>query len=78
MDECKKIQFTKIEAKSILNHNRKSHFNKKWRKEVRYYHCPECNMWHLTSREEYGEQIDIKIDYTEWEKYLKPDNKIII
>ena len=37
----------KQEAMAILNHLPM----KQYRREKRYYHCPECNMWHLTSNE---------------------------
>ena len=42
---------------------------------------PELIKVELTDEDtikEYGEPLDIKINYVEWEKYLKPDNKIII
>ena len=51
---CDKRKFNKREAKSALNMLKDS--NKPWRKESRYYHCPLCNYWHLTSKE-----IDTKI-----------------
>ena len=49
---CDKKQFSKREAQGALNRNRhiKSKKGQKRRKEVRFYHCPECNMWHLTSK----------------------------
>ena len=66
-----KVKFGKKEVKTLLNYIRFSQ-SKRWRKEVRYYHCPDCNHWHLTSSDKYDdEKIDIQIDYLEWEKLLK-------
>lgn len=49
---CDKIKFSKREAQEALNsilRNRRH----KHRREQRYYHCPDCNHWHLTSKPEY-------------------------
>lgn len=46
---CTKVQFSKREAKTALNQLKK--VRKKYRKEIRAYHCPNCNHWHLTSQE---------------------------
>lgn len=45
---CNKKQFTKKEAQGALNNRRK--LSDRFAKEKRYYHCPDCNMWHLTSK----------------------------
>lgn len=48
---CDKVKYDKKGAQTALNSiTRQKH--KRWRKkkEVRYYHCPLCNGWHLTSR----------------------------
>lgn len=47
---CNKIKYTKREANTALKSCRKFR-RKQFRKEKRIYHCPDCNMWHLTSRE---------------------------
>lgn len=49
---CDKRQFSKREAEGALNRNKNIKGKKVWkrRKEVRCYHCPECNTWHLTSK----------------------------
>jgi len=47
---CDKRKFTKKEAQTALNFL-KGMRGKKARKEKRYYHCPDCNFWHLTKKE---------------------------
>ncbi len=54
---CSKQQFTKKEAKTVLNHCKKEHRN-----ECRIYECPECNFWHLTSLEIYEEPIKLELE----------------
>jgi hypothetical protein len=44
---CTKVKFTKLEALTTLANMPK----KQYRREIRAYHCPECNCWHLTSKE---------------------------
>lgn len=51
---CNKIKYTKREAQTALNFLFKKR-NFKNRREKRIYHCPECNMWHLTSKDLYEE-----------------------
>lgn len=46
---CQKKSFTKVEALTILNKNKKHRKGEKYRKECRAYQCSVCNMWHLTS-----------------------------
>lgn len=48
-----KVIYTKREALAILNFIKRSR-GVKHRKEKRIYHCPNCNMWHLTSRMNLG------------------------
>jgi hypothetical protein len=70
MESCQKVKFGKKEVKTVLNYIRFNQ-NKRWRKEVRYYHCPDCNHWHLTSRDDFDNDVlDIQIDYPKWEKIL--------
>lgn len=49
---CDKRQFTKREAQTALNflYSQRKH---RCRREKRIYQCSDCNMWHLTSRENY-------------------------
>lgn len=51
---CTKISYTKRDAQTALNFLL-SVRNFKCRREKRIYHCPDCNMWHLTSKEYYEE-----------------------
>mgnify|MGYP003403823145 FL=1 len=46
---CEKNSYSKKEAQTIINKNKKE--SKKFRKEIRYYHCDKCNLYHLTSKE---------------------------
>lgn len=49
---CSKKKLTKIEAQTIINFTRqKARRYMKNRKECRYYQCPRCNWWHLTSKQ---------------------------
>lgn len=68
---CSKVKFTKIEAASALNFAKKD--GRKFRREQRYYHCPECNHWHLTSHEliegKKVKEIEL-IEKERWEKLL--------
>ena len=70
---CNKKQFNKREAKAALNVLKDS--NKPWRKESRYYHCPLCNSWHLTSKEiGQGKIQEIKLIHEDqWLKLLSKD-----
>jgi hypothetical protein len=69
---------TKIEAVTALkfldSHSRLKRFSKKFRKEIRSYHCPLCNWWHLTSKtNEFlnKEEREIKILFKDtWFKLL--------
>ncbi len=70
--ECTKKKLRKSDAKSILAYNRKNHSDSRWRREIRYYHCPKCNMWHLTSiSENPHDKLDIKINKEMWEEFFK-------
>ncbi len=52
---CNKIKYTKRDAQTALNFLLSvKHF--KCRREKRIYHCPDCNMWHLTSKELYDDE----------------------
>lgn len=47
--QCRKQKYTKVEAQTVVNarmsarHNRPEH--------LRIYHCPLCNGWHVTHKE---------------------------
>ena len=71
--ECNKKKFNKREAKSALILLMNS--NKSWRRESRYYHCPFCNYWHLTSKDRgEGKIQEIKlINEDQWLKLLNKD-----
>lgn len=47
---CDKKQLAKKEAESILNYITHKGKSDKRRKEVRFYHCPICNHYHLTKK----------------------------
>ena len=56
---CQKQQYDKRTAICALKEAKKQGKSHKWRKEVRVYECPKCKMWHLTSKEEFEEIIEI-------------------
>lgn len=60
MKLCKKQQFDLKTAKTILNERKNK--GKKWSREVRYYLCPHCNFYHLTSKEEYVEPVKLELE----------------
>lgn len=77
--DCKKQKMTKVDAVTLLNFINKRKVNRnrkagKYRKEIRYYQCPYCNYWHLTSKVEFdgGKVMDVpdlkKIEI--WQKLL--------
>ena len=76
--ECTKQKLTKIEAITLLNFINSGKVNRfrrqgKYRRETRYYHCPFCNSWHLTSRkdEDKGKEVDITlVKINEWKKLI--------
>jgi hypothetical protein len=51
---CYKKPFSKREAATALNKNRRErgHRKSRGRKEQRMYQCEDCNYWHLTSMDE--------------------------
>lgn len=49
---CHKVPFSKKDAATIVNNNKRQGKRRKGRNEVRYYYCAECNAYHLTSRDE--------------------------
>lgn len=57
---CSKIKYdklgTQIELKRINTHLRKYRRKNIQRHEMRAYYCPQCNAWHLTSKEERTEE----------------------
>lgn len=61
---CNKVPFDKKGAISALNHNKRH--NRQYRKEIRYYRCPDCNMYHLTSKANGStKKSDIDLTYTD-------------
>lgn len=42
-----KGQYSKKDAQTIVNHL------KKQGRQIRKYHCPFCNLWHITHKEKY-------------------------
>ena len=65
---CSKVPFDKKGAISALNYNKKK--NRQYRKEIRYYKCPECNMYHLTSKE-VGETKPAPLEIVHLDKWNK-------
>jgi hypothetical protein len=72
MQTCKsgKKVFTKKEAATTLNYNAVSKIDRQRRKECRYYQCPLCNMWHLTSLDK-GGTIRGFVPSEEFKKFLQ-------
>lgn len=70
MSNCDKKQFTKLEAEGALKQARHHRKQEKYRKECRMYHCPDCNMWHLTSKESQPSLPPIK-PLAAFKKFLK-------
>ena len=70
MSKCDKKQFTKREAEGALNKAKIHPKQEGYRKECRMYHCPECNMWHLTSKESQPSLPPIK-PLAAFKKFLK-------
>lgn len=50
---CSKVKYSLREARSVLNEAKSKH--KKYRREIRVYHCNLCNAHHLTSKKEHEE-----------------------
>jgi hypothetical protein len=78
-NECIKRRYTKKEAVTALNFIRENRYGRQYRKEMRYYHCPLCNNWHLTSKEFTGleqiEEIDHILQKEKWMKFLAQDDQ---
>ena len=70
MAKCEKRQLTKREAEGALKQIKHHRKQEKYRKECRIYHCPHCNMWHLTSKE--NEPPSPKIEpLPDFKKYIE-------
>lgn len=50
---CDKKSYTKKEANEVINSFKKGRKGEKRPKRIpkRIYHCDECNMWHVTSKD---------------------------
>lgn len=72
---CQKICYDKRGAQGELNlinkAKRRYRRKSKNRREVRYYHCPECNAYHLTSQEYREEPIKDFVDKDTFFNQLK-------
>ena len=58
---CNKNGYSLKEVRTVLNEVKRNK-NKKYRRESRYYLCPLCSTYHLTSQEEYFEKEIIPFD----------------
>lgn len=67
---CTKNGYSLKEARTTLNEVKRNR-NKQYRKECRYYLCPSCNLYHLTSDKEYNkiEEVSLKLK-EEWLKLM--------
>lgn len=66
---CTKAKLTKKEVISASKHFGKKRYQH--RKECRYYHCPNCNMWHLTSKMEAFKPKEFQTSFTlDWKNLL--------
>lgn len=67
---CGKKCFKKREADGALRQNENNH-HRGYRREVRRYFCEECQCWHLTSKPEKEEDMELKVPLSpEWNKFL--------
>lgn len=55
---CKKQCYDKKTAQTILNERKQK--SKKWAREIRIYFCEQCNGFHLTSKEEWEQPLQLK------------------
>lgn len=46
-----KLMFHHNQAQGALSDARKENAGNPFRRECRIYRCPDCDMWHLTSKE---------------------------
>jgi len=70
---CSKVSFSKRDAQSVLNRIVSRGYGQ-YRKEIRIYHCPECNQWHLTSHDNREgsrkiEEVDLAF-FESWKKLI--------
>lgn len=64
--ECNKKQFSAQEVKQVLTEIKSdTRYSQKDKQEKRYYQCPTCRMWHLTS-----------IDNETWKKKQEKTKRI--
>ena len=67
---CQKKQYDKKGAQTALNNILRYLKRFSRRKEIRYYHCPLCNTWHLTSTDDDYEKLNIEIKEELFKPYL--------
>lgn len=68
--DCNKVQYSKREAHEAIKFL--PTVGKQYRKEKRAYHCPNCNHWHITSKDAgRNKTIEIKLRYkAQWDSLL--------
>lgn len=52
LPRCDKNKYSKREAATIANANKRDGKRRKGRNPTRHYYCNICNAWHLTSKNE--------------------------
>jgi len=57
---CNKQNFDKKTAQTALNERKTK--GKQWSREKRIYYCEYCNKWHLTSKAEWEEPLQLKLE----------------
>jgi len=77
---CRKNGYSLKEARTVLNEAKRNR-GKKYRKECRYYLCPVCEQYHLTSEEEYSEKEIIPLEELiykeEWVNLMKKEKESV-
>ncbi len=73
---CHKVCLSKREAEEALSRI-KTRYRRKHRREKRAYFCEKHNAWHLTSQEEFVENLDIPLQFLNVWQNLYNKNTII-